>query len=72
MALLFTVVGKTNDPELLEEERYYRICNAIGLSPFIADKKKADWVGYYTKREYLKHIPVKFIPLFGLMLKEAA
>lgn len=68
MALYFTVVGKTKNSRLLEEERYYRICNAIGLSPFIADKKSPN----YQTHEYLKQIPAEFVPLFNLMLREAA
>lgn len=72
MALYFTVVGKTKDPELLAEERYYRICEQIGLDCQIAAKKYFEWKNYYTNQEYLLRVPEEFLAQFKLHLKEAA
>ena len=39
MALLFTVIGKTDDPELLAEEQYYMTCHRLGIDCQVAAKK---------------------------------
>ena len=72
MALLFTVVGKTDDPELLAEEQYYVTCHRLGIDCQVAAKKKFEHHDWYTAQRFLKLIPEHLRSHFINALKEAA
>ena len=71
MALLFTVVGKTDDPELLAEEQYYVTCHRLGIDCQVAAKKKYEHHDWYTAQRFLPLIP-KALQHHFIAIKEAA
>ena len=66
MALYFTVIGKTNDPELIAEELYYVVANQLGFDCQLAAKTREykDDSTYYQRKAYLPRIPHAFVGLF--------
>ena len=66
MALTFTVIGKTNDKELIAEELYYTAANKLGFDCQLAAKTREykDDRTYYQRKAYLPRIPHEYVGHF--------